>query len=88
LGLTAAHLIVLWYHAVVVHIGLPMIAEVCSRNLVGGKAIRIQSQEAGVEAVADIPVPLWQIVVAVRIGFPDAVVRGGAVTYIHDVYRE
>jgi hypothetical protein len=76
-------LIVLLYHAVVVHIGLPMIEEICSLNLAGEKVIHIQCQEVGVEAV-----PLWQIVVAVRIGFPDAVVRGGAVTYIHDVHPE
>jgi hypothetical protein len=37
--------------------------------------VHIQSQEAGMEVVADIPVPLGQIVVAVRVGLPGGVLR-------------
>jgi hypothetical protein len=48
--------------------------------------IHIQSQEAGVDTVADIPVLLKKIVVEVRTGFPGAVVC--AVVYNHGVYPE
>jgi hypothetical protein len=88
LGLTAANSIVLLYHAVVVHIGLPMIEEACSRNLTGEKVIHIQSQVAGMEAVADIPVPWGKMVMGVRTGFPGAVVCENSVFYIHDVHPE
>lgn len=72
----------------VVHTRLPMIAEVCSRNLAGEMVIHIQSQEAGAGGVADIPVPSGKIVMEVRIGFPGAVMCGDAVVYIREVHRE
>lgn len=88
LGPTAAHWIVLLYHAVVVHTRLPMIADVCSRNLAGEKVVHTQPQEAGVGAVADIPVPSGKIVMGVSIGFPGAVICGDAMVYIRDVHPE
>lgn len=72
--------IVLLRHALVVHIGLPMTAVVCSRNLAVEQVVRIQSQEA-----ADILVPLRPTVVELRIGLPGEVLWGGAVVYIRDV---
>jgi hypothetical protein len=88
LGPTAANSIVLLYHAVVVYIRPPVISEVCSRNLAGEKVIHIQSQVAGVEAVAHIQVPLGKIVMEVRIGFPGAAVCADAVVYIRGVHPE
>jgi hypothetical protein len=80
-----ANWIVLVRHVLVVHIGLPMTAEVCSRNLAGEQVVRIQTQEAEVEVAADILVPLRAIVVAPRIGIPGEEEWGGAVVYIRDV---
>jgi hypothetical protein len=80
--------IVLLRRALVVHIGLEMITGLCNRNLADDPVNHIQSQEAAVEALADIPVPLRQIVVEVRIDFPGAVVGGDAVLYSRDVRLE
>jgi hypothetical protein len=77
--------IVLLRHVLVVHIGLPKIAELCSRNLAGELVSRTQSQETAGEVVADILVSLRPVVVTLRIGFPGEVVWGGAVVYIRDV---